>query len=116
MSASFLGNWETQVRKGLVELCILNILSRQELYGYDIVRALIESGGIVTSEGTIYPLLSRLRREGLIEARLIESDKGPARKYYQLTTRGRATLKKMNTLWGDVATSVSESQRGIAND
>lgn len=112
MSASFLNNWETQVRKGLVELCILNILSRQELYGYDIVRALIESGGIVTSEGTIYPLLSRLRREGLIEATLIESDRGPARKYYRLSPRGRSTLKQMNHLWGDIAASVGESRGG----
>ena len=112
MSTPFLNNWETQVRKGLVELCILNILSRQELYGYDIVRALIESGSIVTSEGTIYPLLSRLRREGLIEATLIESDKGPARKYYRLSLRGRNTLKKMNLLWSDVATSITDSQGG----
>jgi len=112
MTTSFLANWETQARKGLVELCILNILSRQELYGYDIVRALIESGGIVTSEGTIYPLLSRLRREGLIEATLVESDKGPARKYYRLSARGRNTLQKMNLLWNDIARSLTESQGG----
>lgn len=112
MSATFLSNWDTQVRKGLVELCILNVIAKGELYGYDIVRALTESGSIVASEGTVYPLLSRLRREGLIEATLRESDKGPARKYYRLSARGKQVLKKMNMQWTDVAHAVAESQRG----
>ena len=112
MSASFLANWNTQVRKGLVELCILNVICEGELYGYDIVRALTESGSIVTSEGTVYPLLSRLRREGLIDATLRESNKGPARKYYKLSKRGKQVLKQMNSQWADVALSVAESRRG----
>lgn len=112
MSGSFLLNWDTQVRKGLVELCILNIIAKGELYGYDIVRELIDRGSIIASEGTVYPLLSRLRREGLIEATLRESDKGPARKYYQLSPRGRQVLKKMNAQWTEVVNSVELSQRG----
>lgn len=112
MSATFLTNWNTQVRKGLVELCILNIISEGELYGYDIVRALTDSGSIVTSEGTVYPLLSRLRREGLIEATLRESNKGPARKYYRLSKRGKQVVKQMNAQWSDVANSVAESRQG----
>ena len=112
MPDNFLDNWETQVRKGLVELCILNVIVNQELYGYDIVRVLTESGGIVASEGTIYPLLARLRREGLVESRLIESDRGPARKYYRLSNKGKNTLKQMNSLWQEIASSISESGGG----
>lgn len=112
MPDNFLNNWETQVRKGLVELCILNVIASEELYGYDIVRALTESGSIVASEGTIYPLLSRLRKEGLVDSRLIESDRGPARKYYRLSSKGKNTLKQMNNLWSDIASSISESRGG----
>lgn len=112
MPNAFLNNWETQVRKGLVELCILNVIANDELYGYDIVRALTETGSIVASEGTVYPLLARLRKEGLIEGNLRESDKGPARKYYRLSTRGKQVLKQMNLLWTDVAKSIEESRGG----
>jgi len=111
MSSTFINNWEIQVRKGLVELCILNVISRREMYGYDIVRKLTEDGSITATVGTIYPLLSRLRREGLIEATLKESDQGPARKYYKISPHGIRTLRKMNNLWDEVVHSVEKSQQ-----
>src|ERR1051326_6392436 len=92
----FFDNWTVQVRKGLLELCILNALAEEERYGYDLVKTLLEVHGLGVTEGTIYPLLSRLRVAGLISARLEESAVGPARKYYSLTREGRKVMETMN--------------------
>jgi len=92
----FFDNWTVQVRKGLLELCILHALSGEERYGYDLVKLLVTVPGMGVTEGTLYPLLSRLRLQGLISARLEESPSGPARKYYALTKEGRRTMALMN--------------------
>ena len=92
----FFDNWTVQVRKGVLELCILNALAGQERYGYDLVKTLVAMHGLGVSEGTLYPLLSRLRVQGLITSRLEESPAGPARKYYSLTREGRKTMATMN--------------------
>ena len=92
----FFDNWTVQVRKGLLELCILNALAERESYGYDLVKSLVNIPGLGVTEGTLYPLLSRLRLQGLITARLEESPEGPARKYYTLTKEGRKTMATMN--------------------
>lgn len=89
-------NWTVQVRKGLLELAILNALIEKERYGYDLVKVLLEMPGLGTTEGTLYPLLSRLRLQGLLRSRLEESSQGPARKYYALTTEGRRVAEMMN--------------------
>lgn len=89
-------NWATQARKGLLEYSILNALSSGERYGYLLVKRLVGIDGLGISEGTIYPLLARLRKHGLVEARLVESNEGPARKYYSLTPNGHEQLKRMN--------------------
>ena len=99
MSTSFYENWTTQLRKGLLELAILNSLSGSSLYGYDIVRRLREVDGLVMTEGTIYPILSRLRNEEYVETYIEESPDGPPRKYYRLTSRGRDELRRMNQHW-----------------
>lgn len=111
MQQDFLDNWETQARKGLLELCVLNVVARERLYGYDIVRALQEAGSLQAAEGTVYPLLARLRREGILASTIEESDRGPARKYYHLTRDGAAALRRMNTLWNVIADSVDESRK-----
>ena len=98
----FLANWTTQMRKGLLELCVLATLKGQRMYGYDIVKRLSAVGGLVMGEGTVYPILSRFKKEGLVETTLAESPEGPARKYYQLTARGRALLIKMLNAWVEV--------------
>jgi len=85
----FFDNWVVQVRKGLLELCILNALAEKERYGYELVKTLVQIPGLGMTEGTLYPLLSRLRIQGLVTARLEESPEGPARKYYSLTPEGR---------------------------
>jgi len=92
----YFDNWVVQARKGFIESCVLNALTARERYGYDLVKALVEMPGLGVTEGTIYPLLSRLRMQGLVETRLVESSEGPARKYYTLTKKGQRVSKLMN--------------------
>ena len=101
------GNWTTQVRKGLLELCIVNLLARGELYGYDLVKQLAGVKGLVVTEGTIYPLLSRLKKAGLLKTRLEESSAGPARKYYSLTTEGHRDRTRLNAYWEELSQGIS---------
>ena len=98
----FFDNWTVQVRKGLLELCILNALDDEERYGYELVKTLVAIPGLGVTEGTIYPLLSRLRVAGLITSRLEESPAGPARKYYSLTREGRQIMETMNAYLADL--------------
>jgi len=103
-----LENWSVQVRKGLLEFCILNALGNRRLYGYDIVKRLRAVDGLVIGEGTIYPILSRFRTQGLVEASVEESPEGPPRKYYRLTELGESLVAEMNSSW-------ERMQRGIEN-
>lgn len=107
MNEPFLDNWSTQIRKGVLELGVLNVMRTGRLYGYDIVRRLRELDGLVISEGTIYPILSRFKREGLVTTSLEESPHGPARKYYALTDRGRQLLAAMNTHWAAIRRGIN---------
>lgn len=99
MSEPFHDNWTTQLRKGVLELSILNALAAERLYGYEIVRRLGAVDGLVIGEGTIYPILNRLKVEKYLATTLEESPDGPARKYYSLTERGRKQLERMNDAW-----------------
>jgi len=89
-----------QMRRGTLQYCVLALLADEERYGFDLVRALAEVDGMVTSEGTIYPLLSRLRRDGLVETNWQESPSGPPRRYYRLTETGRDSLEGFLREWG----------------
>ena len=89
----------TQLRRGAVEHCVLALLRDRPRYGFDLVRELSEAGGLLTSEGTIYPLLARLRRDGLVVTTWQESDSGPPRRYYALTDDGRASVTAFVTEW-----------------
>jgi PadR family transcriptional regulator PadR len=91
----FFDNWTVQVRKGLIELCVLNALAERERYGYELVKTLVDIPGLGITEGTLYPLLSRLRLQGLVDTRLEESPEGPARKYYTLSEEGRSLRTQM---------------------
>jgi PadR family transcriptional regulator PadR len=94
--SDYFDNWTVQVRKGLLDLCILSALAERERYGYELVKALSAIPGLGVTEGTLYPLLSRLRLQGLVSTRLEESLEGPARKYYALTREGRRALEAMD--------------------
>lgn len=103
----FFDNWTVQVRKGVLELCILTALADQERYGYDLVKSLVAIPGLGVTEGTLYPLLSRLKTAGLMTSRLEESSSGPARKYYALTAEGRQVLGMMNDHWNQLNQGVA---------
>lgn len=105
---TFYVNWTTQLRKGLLELAILNVLGGGPLYGYEIVRRLGDVDGLVITEGTVYPILSRLRNEDYIESYIEESPEGPPRKYYRLTGGGRDELRRMNQHWQRLHEAIGE--------
>jgi PadR family transcriptional regulator PadR len=88
-----------QMRRGTLQYCVLALLAKEERYGFDLVKGLAELDGMVTSEGTIYPLLSRLRRDGLVESTWRESTSGPPRRYYRLTDTGRDSLEGFRLEW-----------------
>ena len=81
---------QVQLKKGVLELCVLALLSRGDAYGYDIASRLAK--GIGMGEGTIYPLMRRMQTDGLVDTYLVESNSGPPRKYYKLTKAGKTTL------------------------
>ena len=96
----------SQLRRGVLEFCVLALLRDGERYAFDLVRTLGEADGMVTSEGTLYPLLSRLRREGLVETTWRESPSGPPRRYYTLTARGEGFLEAFIAEWERFCRSV----------
>lgn len=89
----------SQLRRGVLEYCVLSVLSRTRMYAFDLVRRLSETDGMVISEGTIYPLLSRLRREGWVSSTWAESAEGPPRRYYALTPAGERALRAFAVDW-----------------
>jgi PadR family transcriptional regulator PadR len=89
----------SQMRRGAIEYCVMALLRKGERYGFELARALAEADGLVTSEGTIYPLLSRLRRDGLVDTAWRESTQGPPRRYYSLTSDGLAALDAFTAQW-----------------
>ena len=99
MESAFYDNWTTQLRKGILELGVLAALRGKRLYGYEIVKRLGNIPGLVIGEGTVYPILSRFKRDGLVTTTLVESNEGPARKYYELTPAGRRELARMRANW-----------------
>ena len=89
----------TELRRGVLESCVLAVVRDEESYAFEIVRALGSAGDLVTSEGTIYPLLSRLRRDRLVTTTWRESDAGPPRRYYRITDDGRRALSAFAIEW-----------------
>ena len=89
----------SQLRRGALEFCVLALLRDDEHYGFEIVRRLSEADGLVTTEGTLYPLLGRLRKEGVVETTWRESSSGPPRRYYRLTPAGRSLLDAFSAEW-----------------
>jgi len=91
--------WLTQIKKGVIELCCLNLLASEQLYGYELARRLSGARPFDVSLGTVYPLLSRLHKEGLVDSMLEESPSGPARRKYRLSPAGKHRLAIMNREW-----------------
>jgi PadR family transcriptional regulator PadR len=100
-------NTQIQMRKGILEYCILQIISRGEVYASDMLNELT-SAKIMIVEGTLYPLLTRLRKAGLVEYKWIESKSGPPRKYYTITNEGIEFLGKLDITWKELAASTKK--------
>ncbi len=99
-------NTKAQMRKGVLEYCILSILAEEDKYASEILGALKDAKMLVV-EGTIYPLLTRLKNAGLLNYRWEESTSGPPRKYYGLTETGKVFLKELNTTWDELRNAVN---------
>ena len=93
-------------------MCLLSIIEEEASYGYEMVSKLRERGLDLASEGSIYPLLSRLQKQGMIEGYLVQSSEGPARKYYRMSESGRETLDRWKTEWREFRSSVDEVLEG----
>ena len=104
-------NTQVQMRKGILEFCILHIISRGEVYASDMLEELT-SAKIMVVEGTLYPLLTRLRKAGLVDYKWVESSSGPPRKYYTLTKEGGKFLKGLDQTWSEL---VGSTKKIIAN-
>lgn len=90
---------ESQLRKGVLEYCVLAMMRDEPRYGVELLRELEESGALAASQGTVYPLLSRLRRDELVDTDWRESATGPPRRYYELTEAGHAALAEFTRIW-----------------
>lgn len=103
-----------QFKKGVLELCVLSLLSRRNYYGYELVENI--SRFIEISEGTIYPLLRRFRSDGYVTTYLEESQEGPPRKYYKLSKKGREALDELEIEWESFVDGVNHLLRGDFDD
>ncbi|WP_420388018.1 PadR family transcriptional regulator [Roseivirga sp.] len=102
-----LENTQVQMRKGILEFCILHIISRGEVYASDMLEELT-SAKIMVVEGTLYPLLTRLRKAGLVEYKWVESNSGPPRKYYTITSKGQEFVSSLDNTWQELVNSTSQ--------
>ncbi len=103
-------NAKAQMRKGVLEYCILLVLNQEPLYSINIIQDLKEAKMIVV-EGTLYPLLTRLKNDGLLTYRWEESTQGPPRKYYELTESGRKFLSELEGSWSDLVEAVGKVKK-----
>lgn len=109
--------WLSQLRRGVADRCVLALLAQRERYGFDLAKILSEAQ-LIAGEGTVYPLLSRLRRDGLVDTVWRESMEGPPRRYYSLTPAGSEALVKFRTQWTQFTAAVSQvlddTEEGVA--
>jgi PadR family transcriptional regulator PadR len=101
-------NWEAQLRKGCLEMAILATLWAGPLYGLEILRSLDQRWELALAEGTLYPILARLKAEGLLQSEWVEADAGHPRKYYRLTAQGRRRTREMARSWSTFSSTISE--------
>ena len=106
-TASEIDRWEVQVRKGCLELAILASLWPERLYGLELLAHLEQDAGLVLSAGTVYPLLARLKADGLLESEWVEADIVHPRKYYKLTPQGRRRAIEMGQVWMKFSAGIS---------
>ena len=108
------GTMQVQLKKGVMDMLVLALLTQNDRYGYEIVSTISEY--IEISEGTIYPLFNRLKKEKYVETYLKESSTGPSRKYYHITNEGRAAYNKMRQEWDDFSVVINMLLKGVDNN
>jgi PadR family transcriptional regulator PadR len=106
-------NWGAQLRKGSLDLAILASLWKKPLYGLEVLRSLEEGSDLSVAEGTLYPILNRLRVEGLLESEWVDSGTGHPRKYYKLTEPGRRRVKEMSRAWAEFSDKLNAILKSI---
>lgn len=104
--AAVTDKWEIQVRKGCLELAVLACLWNRPLYGLEVLRILEADSDLIITEGTVYPLFSRLKTEGLVDSEWVEGESGHPRKYYRLTQAGRRRVRTMAAAWSRLSHSM----------
>jgi len=107
--------WEAQLRKGCLDLAILACLWDKRLYGLEILRGLEEHSNLVLAEGTVYPILARLKEEALLQSEWVEADAGHPRKYYWLTAAGRQRAVSMGHAWNSFAANLNSLLKPVLN-
>ena len=107
MTTSASLDWTSQLRRGVLELCVLRILRDEASYGYEIVTTLDALGPLAAGENTVYPLLRRLKTDRHLETYMTESPAGPPRQYYRLTAQGRRRLAALEAEWGEMVRAVA---------
>ncbi|RAJ77367.1 PadR family transcriptional regulator PadR [Chitinophaga dinghuensis] len=106
MNETFVTNWKSQVKKGTLTFIILNILKGHEYYGYELIEQIKQHTDMDIAEGTLYPLMNRLKTENLVDSKWVEQETGIPRKYYCLTPVGIKTLAQMNAYWKNLESSI----------
>ena len=107
MNNEFLDNWQSQVKKGTLSFIVLLILNEDELYGYELIEKIKNLTAIEIAEGTLYPLMNRLKSDNLLESKWVEQETGIPRKYYFLTETGKSTLQEMKNQWQNMQTMIT---------
>jgi len=115
-AAGAIEKWEIQLRKGSLELAILASLWSGKLYGLEILRQLADGSSLMVPEGTVYPLLARMKAEGWVASEWVEAESGHPRKYYSLTPSGRRHVRKMARSWSSFAASMDRLLRAVKKE
>lgn len=108
MNEIFIEKWKSQVKKGTLSFIVLNAISKKELYGYELIEIIRKATDIEIAEGTLYPLMNRLKKEGMTTSRWVEQESGIPRKYHLLTKEGETTLKEMRKYWNQLEESIKK--------
>ncbi|MEN0051556.1 MAG: PadR family transcriptional regulator [Bacteroidota bacterium] len=106
MNKEFIQKWSSQVKKGVLSFIVLKVLKEKEFYGYELIEEVKKYTKIEIAEGTLYPLMNRLKKEGLVNSKWVEQESGIPRKYYHLTESGVKNLKEMEEYWSGLVKAI----------
>lgn len=111
MDDEFVRKWQSQVKKGTLAYVLLLVLKDKELYGYELIEEVKQHTSIEIAEGTLYPLMNRLKTAGMVTSKWVEQESGIPRKYYVLTSEGQKNLQKMNRYWDELSVSIKKIRK-----